>query len=451
MPRYTPRIAEVRVDLPVFVFAALAAALSGVLCGVLPSLHDARVGPGDALRSQGRSIAGTRSHRLQSGLVVAEVALSIVLLVGGVLMVRSLSALLRRDHGFDPHGVLTLHVTMPFDGRYDGREPRAQGFRDVLASIAALPGVEGVAEVTGFPDSSLGYLGNTSVNADPADPDARVLAALRTASRDYFRVMGIPVLTGRSFDDRGGTEGPTQVVINQTLAKRLWPGTDPVGRRLSIPEAGAVADAGDAMVVGVVGDVRMGAAADPEIYVFLERSAAFWADVVVRTSGSPAALAGAVRRAIRAVDAHILVEDMQPMDRVMADRLALQRAQSFAVGLFAGLALLLAAVGLYGLLTWLVGQRTQEMGVRMALGASRADVFAAVARRGLGLAAWGVAGGLALALGAIHALRAKVFGLDHVDPWSVAAAAALLLGVALVACWLPARRATRVDPVTALR
>ena len=187
MPRYTPRIAEVRIDLPVFVFAALAAALCGVLCGLFPSLRDAEVGPGDALRSQSRSVAGTRSHRLQSGLVVAEVALSIVLLVGGGLMVRSLSALLGRTHGFDPHGVLTLHVTMPFDGRYDGQEPRAQGFRAVLAAIAALPGVEAVAEVTGFPDSSLGYLGNVSVNADPADPDARVLAALRAASADYFR------------------------------------------------------------------------------------------------------------------------------------------------------------------------------------------------------------------------------------------------------------------------
>ena len=452
MPRYTPRIAEVRVDLPVFVFAALAAALCGVLCGLFPSLRDAEVGPGDALRSQrSRSVAGTRSHRLQSGLVVAEVALSIVLLVGGGLMVRSLSALLGRTHGFDPHGVLTLHVTMPFDGRYDGQEPRAQGFRAVLAAIAALPGVEAVAEVTGFPDSSLGYLGNVSVNADPADPDARVLAALRAASADYFRVMGIPVLTGRSFHDRGGATGPTQVVMSQALAKRLWPEKDAVGRHFSIPEAGPVADMGDAVVVGVVGDVRMGATPDPDLYVPLNRSAAFWADVVVRTTGNPAALAGAVRGAVRALDDHILIEDMQPMDVVMADRLALQRAQSFAVGLFAVLTLLLAAVGLYGLVSWLVGQRTREMGVRMALGASRADVFVAVARRGLGLAAGGVAGGIALALGAIHVLRAKVFGLDHVDPWAVAAAATLLMGVAFAACWLPARRATRLDPVTALR
>ena len=263
--------------------------------------------------------------------------------------------------------------------------------------------------------------------------------------------MGIPVLTGRSFDDRGGATGPTQVVMSQALAKRLWPEKDAVGRHFSIPEAGPVADMGDAVVVGVVGDVRMGATPDPDLYVPLNRSAAFWADVVVRTTGNPAALAGAVRGAVRALDDHILIEDMQPMDVVMADRLALQRAQSFAVGLFAVLTLLLAAVGLYGLVSWLVGQRTREMGVRMALGASRADVFVAVARRGLGLAAGGVAGGIALALGAIHVLRAKVFGLDHVDPWAVAAAATLLMGVAFAACWLPARRATRLDPVTALR
>jgi putative ABC transport system permease protein len=451
LPRFTPRLGEIRPEIPVVAFAVLATGLTALLSGLLPLLGDASVRPGDALRTARRNVAGDRRHRLRAGLVVAEVALSLFLLVGGLVMVRSFTAMMHRDRGFEARRTLTLHVTLPLDARYDSAATRSAGFRAVLDRVRALPGVADAAEVTGFPYSALGVLATPSVSAERDRPDLAIQSLMRTASPTYFQTMGIPLLSGRTFDDADASSRPMPVVVDARLARRLWPGEEPIGRSLFLLGSGAVDDQGEAIVVGVTANVQSTTREWPEIYAPLARSASHWSDVVVRATADPEDLVEAVRSAIREVDSGILIEDMLTMERVLAERFALQRAQSFTVGLFAVLASALACVGLYGLLSWMVGQRLPEIGIRLALGARPAEVFMSVVREGLGLTVRGAALGMAAVWVVVPLVRHRVFGFDGFDPMTMALSVVLLLAVAGLACCIPARRATRVDPLAALR
>ncbi len=445
MPPGTPRVADLGMDWPVVLFALTVSSVSGILCALAPSSRISTVAPGQALRSESRTSSGSTRHRLQNGLVIGQVAISLMLLVGAGLTLKSFFALVTLDRGFRPEHILTLHLSVPFD-RYGDNDVRIAAFQNVLRRVGQLPGVEGVGAVTGYPGSSLGYLGSL-----PVGP--RLTASLHASSPDYFKVMGVPLLAGRGFSDQDRLGAPRVAVVNRSLAQGMWPGQSAVGKTVTLPAsmAGVVATDTPYQVVGVVGDMHLGARSSPEVFVSAWQAAVFWSDVIVRTTGDPAASAVSVRQALRQIDPGFLIEGIAPMESIVGEQIALPRVQGFLGAVFGALAALLSAVGLYGLLSYMVGQRLREISIHMALGASVGRVFRVVLARGMGLAVIGVTLGGAATLAVIRLVRSRVFGLRAIDPVVVAGAAGLMLAVAFLASYLPARRATRADPITSLR
>ncbi len=452
LPPGTPRLDEVAVNLPVLGFAVLLSGLAGILCAIAPAWHLSTNAPHEWIKGMSRTVVQGR-HALQQTLVIAQVALSLMLMVGAGLMLKSFFHLTARDHGYDPQGLLTMSVTVPFD-RYGSESARAQVYQQITGHIARLPTVESVGEVNGFPGSGLGTLGFGSVGTKPGSPSVQV--TLHANGPDYFRTMRTPLISGRAFtgQDRGGT--PHVLIVNQALAAKLWPGESPIGKSLVLPAAMMAMAGGDKEtafeVVGVAGDMRLRALqAPPEIFIPTSQATPFWTNLVIRTRDNPSAAIEGIRHAITSVEPDMLIENVVPMDEIVSGSVAMQRAQSTIVTVFGALAALLSSVGLYGLLSHLVSQRLREIGVRLALGARRADVFKSVVSRGMVLASIGIAAGSGAAYALVRAMRTQVFGLATVEPGVFVGAIAVLLVVSLAGCYFPAWRATRIDPLTALR
>lgn len=451
LPLGTPRLDQIRIDWPTMGFAVTGATFAGGLCGLVPALCLSTVVPGRRLAEGNRTVASGRHHRLQNGLVVAEVALSFVLLVGAGLMARSFLTLVNRDRGFSPNEVLTMHLTLPV-GRYGSPDARVLAFQDLVDRLHRLPDVQAAGLATGYPGGWHGYLGSAPIRADPRGSGASVSTVVRAASPDYFTVMQVPLRAGRIFTDRDRTGAEDVLIANATFASRVWPGQNAIGKTISMPPGVGTVDAGTALrVVGVVGDMQLGPLASPEIFVAMYQVPTSWADVVVRTSRVSDSQLAAVRQVVRSIEPDALVEGAQPMGQLLSSYFAWPRTQSVIVGLFGLLTAFLAAVGLHGLLAYVVSERFDEIGVRLALGATRRNLFNMVVVRGMTLTAIGLGVGAGAASAVVWFARGQVFGLGTVEPSIFVAAAGFVMAAAFVTCFMPARCATQVDPVSILR
>jgi putative ABC transport system permease protein len=436
------------VDRTVLAFTAGLSLITGVVFGLLPALQASRPDLVAVLREGGRSVGGAARRRFRDGLVVAEIALSLVLLVGAGLLLRSVLALQSADPGFRTDRLLTMEFRLP-TSRYAQPAQIAAFFREVLERMRAVPGVESVALVRAVPFSGNGGSSAYEIESTPPPaPGREPRTQTNIVSPDYFRTMGIPLLQGRAVDERDTAEAPPVAVVSATFARTAWPGQEALGKRLRFKDTERWVT-----VVGVVGDIRHGSfaeAAAAQAYTPHDQDPRIFACVVARTTGDPMAVAAPIRRAIWSVDPEQPVWKVRTMEALLAGARGPARALTILIALFAGVALVLAAVGIYGVMTYVVTQRTREIGIRMALGASARTVVGMVVGRGLMLTAIAIVLGLAGAAALTRTLATLLFGVGPLDPVTFAAAAVVLGALALLASYLPARRAARVDPVVAL-
>ncbi|HEV3469190.1 MAG TPA: ABC transporter permease [Pyrinomonadaceae bacterium] len=455
IPSGMREMTELRLDAGVFIFTLAVSFLAGVFFGLAPALQASKADLGGALKHGGRGGLGVGQRRLRNAFVVAQVALSLVLLIGAGLLIQTLYRLRGQYSELRPESVLTVRTQLA-PNRYGEHARRSAFYDEVLARVKNLPGVEAAGYTTAVPLVWKGGANGLTVEGREEQPGVAWNANHRQVSPDYFRAIGIALRQGRPFTARDDEGAPPVAVVNETMAARFWPGESPLGRRVMIgaPDSGFPW----VTVVGVVADVRqMGADAPvkPEMYIPHRQAAAFPSfaprDLVVRTSGAPSSLVPAVRRAVREVDPLQPLSYVRTMDEVLGRETAQRRTGMVLLTAFAGLALLLAALGIYGVLSYFVVQHTPEIGVRVALGARAEDVLRLVVGKGMALALAGVGLGLVGALALTRLMRSLLFEVNATDPLTFAALALLLTLVALVACLVPARRATKIDPMEALR
>ncbi|HEY9232918.1 MAG TPA: ABC transporter permease [Blastocatellia bacterium] len=450
-PTDLPRVSEARLDARVLGFTLAVSLLSGIIFGLMPALVASKTDLVSSLKESGRSDTASPSrHRLRRALVVAEVSLAVVLLIGAGLLLRSFAKLLEVSPGFDSHNVLTLRWSLPRT-QYGEATEVARFTNAVLERVAATPGVEHAAVAFQPPfmggDNSMFSIRDRQAGPDAPPPHAYYLYV----TADYFRAMGIPLVKGRLFEPSDmRIQNPigdgSAVIIDEALAKRFWPDRDPLGANLGWGTQGPWAT-----IVGVVGTVHpKDLIQEPEGTIYFP-----WylgsSTLVVRTTDNPHSLAQTIREQLQAVDANQPVYDIKTMDERLARSLETRRFAVTLLGGFAALALLLAAIGLYGVIAYLVTQRSHEIGIRVALGASRADVLRLVLGQALQLALIGIGVGLAAALALTQFMASLLFGISPTDPLTFAAICIILTAVALTASYIPARRATRIDPMVALR
>ena len=456
VPTNLPGGTAAALDWRVLGFAIVLTLTTVVLFGVGPALAAARIDPADGLKKGASRGVTPGRGRVRDALVVAEITLTVLMLAAGGLLFRSYAAVLSVDPGFSPQNLLVAQ-TFPSRTKYDDLADRRAFYRGVLDGVHAIPGVTSAGYVNYPPLTAQG--GNARVypeNDSAATADVRYVASYRAVSADYLPTLGVPLIDGRQFDERDGPEAPRSVIVNETLARRLWADRDPIGARLKLGDSST---APWFTVIGVVGDIRqvgLDSPPAPEMYFSFDQppsNAGFiWPrHLVVRTEGAPLAVANAVRNAVWAVDPEQSVSWTRPMTELVADDLASRNMQLILVGVFAGVALLLASIGLYGVLSYAVAQRTAEIGLRMALGAPRANVVRAVVRRALVLAVIGLGLGVAGAFGVTRFLASFLFGVSPTDVVTLAAVSAVILIVSVCASYVPARRAAAVDPVSVLR
>jgi putative ABC transport system permease protein len=457
------RLGEIRIDGAALAFTFVTAVATSVLFGLVPALATSRSELRSALAEHRRG-APPGGRRVRELLVVGEIALALALMVSAGLLMNSFLRLRAVDAGFDPHDVLTATVSLAGQPGYVG-PAREAFYRDVVDEIEAIPGVESASAINHLPIA--GDIWGTRVTAEgrplpPPGQESR--ATYRVCRPGYFRAMGIPLRAGRDFDDRDAPDAPGVAVVNETFANEHWPGENPIGRRVTRDDLrNSEKPPKWLTVVGVVKDVKQASWTDEpaaEIYLPFRQDASFYASpsdhfasmtLVVRTHVPPESVAAAVRERVRERDRAVPVSRVSSMEQVVADALWESRFNLQLLGLFAGLALVLAALGLYGVLSYAVARRMPEVGLRMALGAHPRDVLKLVVGQGLKLALLGLVVGLLAAVGLSRLMSSMLFEVKATDPATFGAVAFLLLLVALAACWIPARRASRVDPLVAIR
>ncbi|HWO01613.1 MAG TPA: ABC transporter permease [Blastocatellia bacterium] len=452
-PANLPRLAEIGIDMRVLAFTLGVSVATGLLFGLVPALGGTRMNLNEALKEGGRGSTGSAaSRRVRSFLVVSEIALALVLLIGAGLLIKSFHHLQSVEPGFNSANLLTMRVELP-ESRY--REiPKQTLFRQqVLDAMNSLPGVQ-AAMVSELPMGGDLLTHNFIIDGrDPLAVGDEPELVTRSVSRDYFKTMGIPLLAGRGFSAQDNADAPMVAVINQSMVREYFANQDPIGARFRWARGNPYW----ITIVGVVGDVKhfgFGVAEQPAAYTAyeqLDQPWKRWMTLVIRGESDQSTLLGQVKSQLWAVDPLLPVTRVQSMTEVMAASLAEQRFNMTLLGIFAAVALTLAAVGIYGVMSYSVTQRTHEIGVRMALGADRGNVVTLVLRQGLLLTSMGVGAGLAAALGLTRVMSSLLFGVSATDPLTFAIISLLLAGVALAACFVPARRATKVDPLIALR
>ena len=427
-------------DSSVLLFLFGVSTATGLLCGLAPALQTLQTDTNSIIKSA--SQAGGHSAFVRGGLVVLEFALALILVAGAGILLKSFERLMRVDPGFQPRGVLSLRISVP-----PSRKP-ADLFHRIEARLHTLPGVEAIAGTNSLPlIANRAVSTRFSVPGSPLiNPDALPAAQIHVVSPDYFQTLGIPLHSGRTFTERDLND--PVAIINETMARRFWPGEDPVGRKFVTGPWGA--NPNFSTIIGVAGDVKdFGLDSEPTLDLYFPSLTPNY--VVVKAGGDVAALASAVRREIHAVDPDLPLSDLHTMDEIVAQSASSRRWTMALLAGFAGLAVLLALIGIYGVMSWLVAQRTREIGIRVALGASRGQVLAMVIRYGIGLSGIGLAAGVAGALALRRVLSGLVFEVSTADPLIYSGVVLLMLAVAVLACYVPARRASQVDPLVALR
>jgi putative ABC transport system permease protein len=446
-----PRFNQVGLDSAVLLFTAGISVLTGLLFGVLPALQAVRTDLNTILKEGGRRGGGSSREGGRRTLLVIQVAVSLVLLIGAGLMLRTVYQLTRVDPGFNAENLLTMRFLM--SGRAYTVEQQQAFYRECLERVSALPGVRAAALTLSLPIDSSNWDSVFTVADKPVPPRAELpSAAFTPVSANYFEALGIRLIKGRWFTDSDTADKPRMTVINETLARQIWPGEDPIGKRLKqgFPEY----QTPWREVIGVVADVKL-EGVDQETrmqaYLPLAQEPVGFLGLIVRTVGPPLSLAATVERSINAIDKDLPVFNIQSMDQLLGIDIAQQRLTMALLVGFAVLALLLAAIGIYGVIAYSVSQRTHELGIRIALGARNRDVLGLVLWQGMRLALIGVALGLIASFALTRLMRTLLFGVEATDPMTFVALSLLLAIVALVACWIPARRAAKVDPMVALR
>ena len=452
LPAGFPRASEIRLDSGVFLFTLLVAMCTGILFGLVPALTASRTDLQQSLSGRGNT-AGGRQSRLRNVLVVGESGLACVLLIGAGLLLHSFVNLLRTDPGFRPDQVLTASLILPFE-QYRTGDQRTAFFKELIDNLQRQPGVTAAGigsdlPWTGYDENFGGY----NIEGRTPEYNSKTTARYHSASPDYFRALGIPLLGGRFFSDRDTSDAPHVLVINETMAKRYWPGEDAVGKRISFDD-NPKSDKDWIRIVGVAKDIKD----KPESSGM---SPAFWMpytqqherqdSVVLRFSSPPAEAAARLRHAVRELNPDLALADLRFMDQIASAAFSSQRFALFLVALFAGVALALATCGIYGVISYSVNQRMGEFGLRMALGARPRDLMRMIVGRGLTLAAIGASLGLAGAVLLGRLLSTLLYAVHPADPITLAAVATLTLATAAIACYLPARRATGADPLRSLR
>ena len=452
-PDALPRTGEIGLDKYVLFFTLGLTALTGIIFGLVPALQASKLDLNETLKDGTRGMSGGMQHnRVRSLLVVSEIALSLVLLIGAGLLFQSFRRLLEVAPGFEPQNVLTADVTVS-DAKYPENERRAAFYTQALERMAAVPGVQAVGLVSPLPLGG-GFESYTFdiVGRPPFSPGQQPSSDRRIVSPDYFRAMSIPLRKGRAFSDRDKTDAPPVVIINETFARRFFPGEDPIGKGI-IPGEGKGNVPRE--IVGVVGDVRHAALdveTTPEYYVPYEQANVVHLTVVARTaSANPMSMAAPLQAAIKSVDKEQPVYNVRAMTQLLEESVARRRFNMTLLGTFALLALLLASIGIYGVMSYSVEQRTREIGIRIALGAQIKDVLKLILKQGMTLTLFGLALGLLVAFFITKLMASLLYGVSATDPLIFGGVALMLLCVALLACYIPARRAAKVDPNVALR
>ena len=449
-----PFLKSLGLDTGILAFSFGLSLITGLVFGLAPALQSSRLDLNEALKEGGRQTSASASHRLRSAMVVTEIALAVVLLVGAGLTMKSLFKLLQTNVGFNTENVLTMTVVLP-PSKY--MDPNQQiGFNDRLRErVQSLPGVTGAGTVNILPLNA----GNTTrfyIDGDPVpQPGKETESNIRTVSDDYFKALGVPLLAGRMFDARENPNSPGVVVIGKTIADRLFPGHDPVGKRLRY----ASVQVDPVEIIGVVGDIKitgLDEAVKPVLYYSFRQFPSTFSNLVARTTSDPNALANSIRNEVRNLEPEAALLNVRTMDEMISQTPAsfMRRFPALLISIFAGVALLLASIGIYGVVSYSVSQQTHYIGVRMALGARPYDILRMVLKQGLVLALLGLGIGVVAALGLMRVLTKKsalLFEVSSYDLATFSIVTGALFLVALLACYLPARRATKVDPLVALR
>lgn len=460
LPGQFPLVERIGISPTVLGYSVFVSLLTGVVFGLAPAFQASRVQLDATLREGGRGGSG-RSHRLRSVLVSAELALALVLLIVAGLLLRSFTELSRVDPGFQTESVLNFRLSLP-QSEYENLEAWSRFYERFLERLQVLPGVRSAAVNNGIPLAGYGSESGVIPDSRPLEQDSFASCLYQAVSPDYFQTLGIPLLQGRSFDTRDRAERPQVAIIDETMAREFWPDESPLGRRVAFEFRGTRESPEPVWreVVGVVGHVRhyeLRSESRVEIYVpftqppiYMENRRPAMA-VYVKTDGDPTRLVAPIRNQLAALDPNLPIYDVQTMDDVLHQEVGNDRIMSGILAIFAGVALLLAAVGVYGVIAYAVSQRTREIGLRMALGARASDVVRMVLQRSLVMTTLGLGAGLALAVLAARSLGGFLFDVSANDPLTFAGITVLLFVVALLASYLPARRATRVNPTVALR
>jgi putative ABC transport system permease protein len=450
-PTRLPRANEIVLDGGVITFTVFATLVTGVLFGLAPALQSTKLEFGSALKDGNTNLtAGLHRNRLLHSLVIAEVALTSVLLVGAGLMINSFARLVSIDPGFSPARVTTFQLGLPLL-KYPGPNRQAAFYQELVARLQALPGTRAAGASLSLPVNRQSMTSPLVIEGEPetklSGPNS---VQYTTVLGDYFRAMGIPVLQGRAFAEQDDAQAARVIMINAALARRFFPGESPIGRKIGI----YFKNGREREVIGVVGDARhsgLDKEAPPQVYVPFGQNPSQYLNLVVRSDAKPAALVAAVRDAVRSIDKDQPIDRITTMPELLAQSVAEPRFYTGLLTSFALIAFALAALGIYGVISYSVTQRTHELGIRIALGADPRNVLKLVLGRGMVLTLIGVSIGLVGSLALTRLMSGLLFGISPTDPATFALATLLLTGVALVACYVPARRATRVDPMVALR
>ena len=443
---------RVSVSLPVLAFTLVVSLLTGIIFGLVPALEASRTDLNETLKESGKSVTGSpRSRRLRSIFVVSEVALGVVLLVAAGLMIRSLLHLNAINPGFNAENVLTMRVLLP-SSKYKEDSQRIAFFKQAVERLKSLPGVTAAGSISYLPMAGPGAATSFQIEGQPKPPAGQKLGTeVRVTDENYFRTMEIPLLQGRTFTEQEATEERRVAVINETMAKTYWPNENPIGKRILVNMKDPVVPT---EIVGIVRDTKhqsLDTPVRPMVYWPHPQLAYSSMTLVIRTQGDPLSLAPAAQREIQAIDKDQPVSDVRSMNQWLAESAARARFSTFLLTLFAAIALVLSAVGLYGVMSYMVAQRTHEIGIRMALGARTRDVLKLIVGQGVLMALIGVAIGLIASLALTRFMATLLYDVSATDPATFVGIALLFALVALLASYIPARRATKVDPMVALR